>query len=367
MAEEQQGKMPLNEWWPRIARRAVAGLGVQPGELVQVRDQAGRPEVLVEMLLAVERAGATPWLEIEPPAYIRRLVTEVDPVHLARWDGHRGDLMGRIDRVLVLGGPDLDLAGAPPEAVEAWRAARHRVGVLEEARRLPFLLLAVPTAERAHAAGMALTGLEAVMLPALAADADTLRREIDGVLRRVAGGRTLTIHSGADCTLHLTLAARPWMSDDGEIDAEDQVRGAIVSNIPSGSIYTTVLESAGHGKLWLPQAGAARHVILRFADGCIADIDAASGAAALRAMFDRHSGEARRISHIGVGLNPYLHQPLNWVLPDEHIHGYLFIAFGENRYMGGANESSLNVDYTLPGATLLIDDQIIVADGKVIL
>jgi len=97
MAEEQRGNMPANEWWPRIARRAVAGLGVQPGELVQVRDQAGRPEVLVEILLAVERAGATPWLEIEPPAYVRRLVTEVDPAHLAQWDRHRGDLMGRID------------------------------------------------------------------------------------------------------------------------------------------------------------------------------------------------------------------------------------------------------------------------------
>ena len=47
------------------------------------------------------------------------------------------------------------------------------------------------------------------------------------------------------------------------------------------------------------------------------------------------------------------------------ITGHLFIAFGENRYMGGENESSLNVDYTLPGATLLVDDRIIVANGKV--
>src|SRR5690348_12815659 len=137
MAEEQRGNMPANEWWPRIARRAVAGLGVQPGELVQVRDQAGRLDVLVEMLLAVERAGATPCLEIEPPAYIRRLLTEVDPARLAGWDRHRGDLMGRIDRVLVLSGPDLDLASAPPEALAAWRAARHRIGIVEEARRLP--------------------------------------------------------------------------------------------------------------------------------------------------------------------------------------------------------------------------------------
>ena len=357
--------MPIDEEWPRIARRAVAGLGVQPGELVQVRDQAGRPDVLVEMLLAVERAGATPWLEIEPPAYVRRLLTEGDPARLAGWDRHRGELMQRIDRVLVLGGDDLDLADAPPEAVTAWRAARHRVSEAEEARRLPFLLLAVPTVECARQTGLTLAALEAAVLPALAVEAETLRGEIDRMLGRVATGRTLTVHSGAGCTLHLTLAGRPWMSDDGAIDAADRARGAIVSNIPAGSIYTTVLESATHGQLRLPQAAGARDVVLRFADGRVVEITAASGADALRAMFDRHSGEPRRVSHIGIGLNPYLHQPLNWVLLDEHIHGALFIAFGENRYMGGANESSLNVDYTLPGATLLVDDQVIVAGGKV--
>jgi leucyl aminopeptidase (aminopeptidase T) len=357
--------MAINEGWRRVAARAVAGLDVQPGEFVQVRDQAGRPEVLVEMLLAVERAGATPWLEIEPPAYVRRLLAEGDPARLAGWDRHRGDLIGRIDRVLVLGGEDLDLGDAPPEAIAAWQAARHRVREAEEARRLPFLLLAVPTTDRARQAGKTLAGLDAAVLPALAAEAATLRREIDRVLGRVAAGRTLTVHSGADCTLHLTLAARPWMSDDGAIDADDRARGAVVSNIPGGSIYTTVLESATHGQLCLRQAGEARDVVLRFAEGRIVEIAAASDAAALRAMFDRHSGEPRRISHIGIGLNPYLRQPLNWVLLDEHIHGALFIAFGDNRYMGGANESSLNVDYTLPDARLLVDDQVVVADGKV--
>jgi hypothetical protein len=34
-------------------------------------------------------------------------------------------------------------------------------------------------------------------------------------------------------------------------------------------------------------------------------------------------------------------------LADEHIHGSLFIALGENRYMGGQNASSLNKDYAL--------------------
>ncbi|MEZ4523028.1 MAG: hypothetical protein R3A46_15530 [Thermomicrobiales bacterium] len=47
------------------------------------------------------------------------------------------------------------------------------------------------------------------------------------------------------------------------------------------------------------------------------------------------------ISHTGIGLNPALHTEVDWVLVDEHRHGSLFIAFGENRYLGGQNASSL--------------------------
>lgn len=138
-------------------------------------------------------------------------------------------------------------------------------------------------------------------------------------------------------------------------------------NLPSGSVYTTVRESATQGSLWLPQAGQAREVVLHFVEGRIVAIDAASAGDWLAAMHDRHSGEPRRVSHIGIGLNPYLAQTIGWTLVDEHQHGSVFIALGENRYLGGQNASSLNVDYAIPGATVLVDDRLIVAQGRVAL
>ena len=44
--------------------------------------------------------------------------------------------------------------------------------------------------------------------------------------------------------------------------------------------------------------------------------------------------------------------------------GTLFLALGENRYMGGQNEASLNVDYTIPDATILAGDRVIVDTGR---
>jgi leucyl aminopeptidase (aminopeptidase T) len=154
--------------------------------------------------------------------------------------------------------------------------------------------------------------------------------------------------------------------DDGEVDAEDARRGAVSSNLPSGSIYTTVLESETEGRLWLPQAGPAREATLQFERGRIVQIEAVSGAEALNAWLDSHSGEPRRISHIGLGLNPYLARPLGWLLVDRMVPGHLFIALGENRYMSGQNISSLNEDYDIPGATLLAGQRVVVEVGKVV-
>ena len=117
--------------------------------------------------------------------------------------------------------------------------------------------------------------------------------------------------------------------------------------------------------MWLPKAAGATGVMLHFEGGRVARIEAESGAEDLEALFDAHSGEPRRVSHIGVGLNPALSRPIGWTLVDEHIRGAFFIALGENRYMGGQNASSLNVDFCNPKATVEIDGRVLVSEGEV--
>ena len=360
------GPRPPAALWPVIARRVVAGVSVPPGELVLVRDGAGDPAALEEILLAVEVAGATPLPEILHAQYLGRLLTEVDPAHLARWDRHRMLWARRCDRAIRLQGLEPDLARAPADALRAWGEATGRLTVAEEERRRPFLMVAVPTADRARALGMTPDDLEAVVLPALVVPVAELRVEIERALGAVRGARALTLRTGDGCELRLALGGRPWLSDDGVVDEADRAVGAGVSNLPGGSIYSTVLEDATEGRLWLPQAGAARDVRLHFREGRVVEIAAREGAAELGTLFDRHSGESRRISHVGIGLNPALRRPIGWVLVDEHVHGALFVAFGENRYMGGENASSLNVDFCIPDATIYADGRAIVREGQVV-
>ena len=357
----------MDKSWQKNARRIVEGLAVQPGELIEVRDNSGRPDVLLETLLAIERVGATPLLQFIPSDYLERLISEVPADYLSKWDLHRGKWMKQIDRILFLAGARPDLSLAPKDGLDAWQQASDRLSVIEEARRLPFLLVAVPTEKGAKQLGFTPDHFEKVLLPALGASIEELQNEIGRVLMKVGNGRSITIYTGDNNVLHLEQGDREWLSDDGLIDDADQRRGAIASNLPAGSIYTTVIEDKTQGSLWLPKAGEATDIVFRFTSGRIAEIEAASGADLLIQEVDSHTGEPRRVSHVGIGLNPYLLEPTGWILIDEHIRGSLFIALGENRYMGGQNESSLNIDFALANATLKVDDQIIVSDGKVII
>ncbi len=355
----------MHELWPAIARRIAQGLGVQPGDLIQVRGDAGELARLQEIVLAIEVLGATPLIEIWSSDYLRRLWTETPIDHLAQWDRHRARLVTQVDRIVTLQGAARAASDVPAARIDAWEAATQRIEQIEEERRVPILVVASPTERRAQQLGLTYEALEAIVLPALAVSAAQLQGEITRVLAMAAGGRRLTIRTGEGHALHLDQGDRVWLSDDGTIDDADRARGAIVSNLPAGSIYTTVLEDQTHGSLYLAVAGEARDVVLTFEAGRIVDIQAASGAEALGRFLDSHSGEPRRVSHIGIGLNPYLAAPIGWTLVDEHVHGALFLALGENRYMGGQNVSSLNYDYVIPAATLLVGGRAIVEDGTV--
>jgi leucyl aminopeptidase (aminopeptidase T) len=349
-----------------VANRAIECLGVQPGELIQIREHSGRFDVLIEMALAVERAGATPLPELTPPEYLTRLLNEATQSYLAAWDRHRAEWMQQVDRVLVLDGPGPDASMVSPHALRIWADATRRLTQIEDERRLPYLLVAVPTARRAAELAHTEPSLERHLLPALAASPKELRKETRRVLARVNAAHMLTLRTADHSVLKMRLTGRRWLYDDGMIDAEDRAANAHVSNLPAGSIYTTVIECTPVGELWLARAMGAVDVRLTFEHGRIVDVAAGSGRARVLDLLGRHTGDADRVSHVGIGLNPHLRSFVGWPLVDEHVHGAVFIALGENRYLGGENASSLNMDFALPNATLLCDDRIIVENGRVV-
>jgi hypothetical protein len=54
---------------------------------------------------------------------------------------------------------------------------------------------------------------------------------------------------------------------------------------------------------------------------------------------------------------------IGWTIVDEHRPGAVFLALGENRYMGGENESPINVDLMPASPTVVVGGITLVNDG----
>lgn len=194
------------------------------------------------------------------------------------------------------------------------------------------LVVALPSRAVASALGRSVDELDAVVFPAILADIAEARERCLAAAAAVEASPTVTVRTDG-CLLTLDRSRRVVHCDDGVIDSDDRDSGAVVSNLPAGSVYWTVIEEATRGSV-------------RLEDGTMLTFDAAGRVA---------SGEfvGERVSHVGLGLNPMLTEPLGWTIVDEHIGGRLFLALGENRYMGGANASTINVDLLVADAANL--------------
>ena len=161
----------------------------------------------------------------------------------------------------------------------------------------------------------------------------------------LSAGSTVELHTSAG-VLTTHRGARPLLVDDGVIDASDIAAGATVSNLPAGSVYWTVVEGETRGDVLLVDG-----TVLRFDD---------SG----RVRDGVHAGE--RVAHMGIATNPLVTRTIGWTIVDEHRPGAVFLSLGENRYMGGDNESSTNIDLLPVSPTVQVGNVTIVDNGRLV-
>lgn len=347
--------------WIDVAERAADAFEIDAGGLVVIRDRCGRSEVVDEVVIAFERRGVTALIDSASDLVLERILRATDPALLSSWATHRAATLERADGVVSLGGGSLP--EVPQAALDQIRIARAVMEQVESRRALPFLAVAVPTVRLAALLGRQLDALDNAVRAASSVPLHAIRRMINTALARAAGD-PLTVRTG-DCELRLRRGGRQWLADDGHISAADRAAGAVVSNLPCGSVYTTVREDSAEGTVRLPELAGARDVVLTFAAGRVVAADG-PGAGAVLPWLATFDAGAARISHIGLALNPECPGDTGWTIVDEHHIGAVFLALGENRYMGGTNASNLNHDIALPHATLLTGNVPLTIDGQLV-
>jgi len=92
-------------------------------------------------------------------------------------------------------------------------------------------------------------------------------------------------------------------------------------------------------------------------------VHAARGLELFNATLASATGAGDVIAELGIGLNHEVAAPCGNMLLDEKILGTIHIAVGDNRMLGGVNESSLHWDLLVMRPTVTIDGKTLLVDG----
>ncbi|MDQ1727824.1 MAG: hypothetical protein QOK14_1869, partial [Frankiaceae bacterium] len=349
--------------WADVANRIANAIEVEAGGLIVVRDRCGRSEVIEAVVVALEHRGISTVVDAASDNVVDAILADTDPALLATWGRHRGAILELADAVVTLGAGPIATERASVAALAALRAGRQVMEEVEARRALPFLAVAIATPRLAAELGQPISELDRCVREAFAPSPEATRALIDATACR-AGADPLVLRTRG-CTLEMRRGGRPWLHDDGHISADDIAKGAVTSNLPCGSIYTTVLEDSANGTVRIPELADARDVVLTFTSGVVTSAEG-TGAASVLPWLAQFDPDARRISHVGIGLNPACGGDTGWTILDEHRAGAIFLALGENRYMGGTNVSTLNHDIVLDTASLRCGETQVVVDGHLV-
>ncbi len=179
-----------------------------------------------------------------------------------------------------------------------------------------------------------------------------------------AGLVRVTAPNGTD--LRFRLGRRTPQIYDGILDKEDIKRGSLGVGLPSGTIDVSVVEDSAEGTAIFdvpaPQVGVLiKDMKWVFKGGKLVEISAGENEKAIKGLYEGASGDKDRLGALTVGLNP---KAATGFLENAIPQGAVTLSIGDNRELGGSNDSDWGFPGTLSNATVEIDGKEVVKEGK---
>ncbi len=245
--------------------------------------------------------------------------------------------------------------------VEQWKA-------IAQARRLKMLGLeaTLATPERAKVLGLNFEDWRNVMFEGCMADYKAMgkdARELSQLMSRT-GKVHITTPQGTDFKFNLDNRPVDWF--DGIITDEMRANGR-PAFLPAGGIEASAEETSAEGKvvfdspiLSLVREGRIERLMLTVSRGRIARFTAATQEQAFGRWLKEGSGDVDRFGFFGFGLNPNLKHGFT---QDDKVRGGVTLGFGDNTDKAGRNKADRGFWASMTGATVTIDDRLVMRDG----
>ncbi len=355
-----------------LVRNVISStLGIKPGDDVIVETWDHALPIADTFIIQLRELGAHPMLLFEHEKAYWKCVESLPEDKLGKVGEHEWAAVEKAKEYIFLPGP-ADLTRvmknrskfvASTSYNEEWykRAKQYR---LKAAR----IGLAYTSQQRARAYKLPLSAWQQMLIAASTVNFTALKERTTKLSAMLRDGQVkITTPNGTN--LSLRLADREPYSEDCIVDADDLDHGRNVANIPGGNILTCPDETYAEGTVVFdrptPYMGKwVNGVRLTFKNGLLTNYQARLNANLLKTSYEKTSDENNKIAAIGIGVNP---RARIGFLQDSIVSGVVTVAIGGNDDIGGANKTNFYFPGVLTKATLTVNDNTIVKNGKLTL
>lgn len=352
----------------------TAVANVREGEAVLISGNPRDLQLLEDLAVQVRRQGALPLVRVETDRMARRMFVDVPE----RYDTLTPLGLKLADDFDVLIEVEADEDPSLLADVPAARlAARARAGLPIQAALYANGVRSVyvgngiyPTAARAEALGMAPADLARMFWSGVNADPAVLGadgRRI-GALLEGAGEVHVTAANGTDLTLRIT--GRPVFISDGAITPEDEAQGgpATVAWLPAGELFLAPVPGTAGGTVVLDpfeyQGTKVEGLTLTFENGRMTSMGATSGLERIQADYDAAPAGRDHFGAFDIGLNPNVLIPPGSRFRSWVAAGMVSVGIGDDSWAGGSNEIPYGLYGHVAAATVTVDGNSIVENGR---
>lgn len=316
-----------------IISKIVKASGVSAGELILVHfwGEDTEKEIANSFVASVAALGATPVLLQQARSVNRDIFLSAKE---SCFDGRYFGLFSQFDAVLDVFAYQPIVLGyqLENEQMDLYRRYMSQLFYkLVECRR--FTQIRIPTQANAVESNLDPQDYIRRMTRAYDIDYERIKMNCELELEHFAGIEKVSVHTGIDDVLSLTLAGRTWHVDAGDGD------------LPCGEIYIAPIENKTEGSVFFGtfylDGLEYSNVSLQVKDGEVVG----SSSPDVAMYFAKQPKENRTVCELGLGMNPGVTDLCGYTVLDEKMLGTFHIAVGANNMFGGENKASDHIDF----------------------
>ena len=355
-----------------IARRIIHSLNIHEDDMVLIETWQHTLDLASDVALECYRTGAKPMITLMTDRLWWNTLEEIPDQYIRKTPRHILNAAESITAWIGLGGPQdpARFREIPATRLESFFEGEKPVHdkTFDRKVRTAEVLLGHITPQRARAYGLEYDRWLKMTEDSIRIDYRKVMELGRKIANRLERGSRVHLTSKTGTDLRFEVTKRPVHIQDGVVDQSDVQRGLVSTQLPSGKVEVPPLEDTAQGTVVfdMPKALKGRMVrdlTLRFQKGKVVEYHAKKFEEVFREVFEATRGDRDNIALFAMGLNSKVE--MIGYTTDELALGTATIGVGDNRGIGGRNNSSFSFSGTIVKPTVDVDGYSIIADGRI--